>query len=56
MVNLLILIGALLVAFRIVGPFLRVVISLLMGLLGLTIFIALVIVLFVAMMTHGAFI
>ena len=56
MVNLLILAGALLVAFRMTAPVLRMVIKLVAKLIGLTLFIAVVILCFIALLTHGAFI
>jgi hypothetical protein len=56
MANLLIIIGALLVALRMMGPFLRIVISLLAKLVAFVFLIAVVIVLLVAVFSHGMFI
>jgi hypothetical protein len=56
MMNLLILIGAVVVAFRILGPLLRIVISLLAKLISFAFLIALFIILLVALLSHGMFI
>ena len=55
MVNLLILIGAVLMAFRILGPLLRIIMSLLAKLISFAFLIALSIVLLVALLSHGMF-
>lgn len=56
MMNLLILMGAVVVAFRILGPLLRIVISLLAKLVSFGFLIALFIILLVALLSHGMFI
>lgn len=56
MANLLIMAGALLVAFRMIAPVLRVAIKVVAKLIGLTLFTAVVILCLVAILTHGAFI
>jgi uncharacterized membrane protein SirB2 len=56
MANLLILAGALLVAFRMIAPVLRTAIRLVAKLIGLALFIAVAILCFIALLTHGAFI
>jgi hypothetical protein len=53
MINLLILVAATLMAFRVLGPFLRIVISLLAKLIALAFLIALGLILLVALLTHG---
>ena len=56
MINLLILIGAVLMAFRILGPLLRIIMSLLAKLISFAFLIALSIILLVALLSHGMFI
>jgi hypothetical protein len=56
MINLLILIGAVLIATRLVGPLLRVAIRLLVSLIGAILVMALVIVVLVGVLTHGTLI
>jgi hypothetical protein len=56
MINLLILIGAVLTAFRILGPLLRIIMSLLTKLISFAFLIALSIILLVALLSHGRFI
>lgn len=56
MANLLILAGALLVAFRMTAPVLRMAIRLVAKLIGLTLFTAVTILCVIALLTHGAFI
>jgi hypothetical protein len=56
MINLLILIGAMFVALRVIGPFLRIVISMLAVLVAVAFLITLVIILLVALLTHGMYI
>ena len=56
MINLLILIGAVLMAFRILGPLLRIIISLLAKLISFAFLIALSIIVLVALLSHGTFI
>ena len=56
MINLLILIGAVLMAFRILGPLLRIIMSLLAKLISFAFLIALSIILLVALLSHGRFI
>ena len=55
MSNLLILIGAVLVAFRILGPLLRIIMSLLAKLISFAFLIALSIIVLVALLSHGTF-
>lgn len=54
--NLLIIIGALLVGFRMMGPFIRIVTDLLAKFVTSAFLIAAVIILFVAVLSHGRFI
>jgi hypothetical protein len=56
MANLLILAGALLVAFRMIVPVLRVAIRLVAKLIALTLFITVAILCLIAFLTHGTFI
>jgi hypothetical protein len=56
MADLLILIGAILIAVRMTSPLLRIVISLLRKLVGFTLFIVVAILLVIALLTHGMFI
>ena len=56
MSHLLIIIGAVLVAFRILGPLLRVIMSLLAKLISFVFLIALSIIVVVALVSHGMFI
>lgn len=56
MINLLILIGAVLMAFRILGPLLRIIMSLLAKLISFAFLIALSIIVLVALLSHGMFI
>jgi hypothetical protein len=56
MINLLILIGAIVLAFRILGPLLRIVMSLLAKLITFGFLIALSMILLVALLSHGLFI
>jgi hypothetical protein len=56
MMNLLIVIAALLLALRLMGPLLRIALHLLLKLLSFTFFIAVVLVLLVAVLSHGRFI
>ena len=56
MINLLILIGAVLMAFRILGPLLRIIMSLLAKLISFAFLIALSIIVLVALLSHGTFI
>ena len=55
MSNLLIVIGAVLVAFRILGPLLRIIMSLLAKLISFAFLIALSIIVLVALVSHGTF-
>jgi len=55
LINLVILIAAVLVAFRILGPLLRIIMSLLAKLISSAFLIALSIVLLVALLSHGRF-
>jgi hypothetical protein len=54
--NLLIIAGALLAAFRMTAPVLRVAIRMVETLIGLTLLIAVAILFVIALLTHGAFI
>jgi len=56
MINLLILIGAVLLAFRILGPLLRIIMSLLAKLISFAFLIAVAIIVLVALLSHGRFI
>jgi len=56
MINLLILIGAVLMAFRILGPLLRIIMSLLAKLISFAFLITVSIILLVALLSHGRFI
>ncbi len=56
MINLLVLIVAVLVGLRIVGPFLRFVISLLFKLISFAFLIALAIIVLVGLLSYGKFI
>jgi hypothetical protein len=56
MVNLLILVGAMIAALRVISPLLRIAIRMLAKLLGFVFFIAAAILLVIAVVTHGAFI
>jgi hypothetical protein len=56
MINLLVLIAAIVVGFRIVGPFLRFVIGILFKLISFAFLIALVIIVLVGLLSHGMFI
>ena len=56
MINLMILAAALLVALRMLGPVLRIAVRLVVKLIGLTLFVAVVILCLVALLTHGMFI
>lgn len=51
-----ILAGVLLVALRMLGPVLRVAIWLMVKLIGLTLFVAVLVLCLIALLTHGAFI
>lgn len=56
MINLLILIGAVLMSFRILGPLLRIIMSLLAKLTSFAFLITLSIIVLVALLSHGRFI
>ena len=56
MINLLVLIAAVFVGFRIVGPFLRFVIAVLFKLISTAFLIALVVIVLVGLLSHGMFI
>jgi len=56
MVNLLIIIGAMIAAFRMISPLLRIAIKLFAKLVSFGFFIAAAILLAVAILTHGVFI
>jgi hypothetical protein len=56
MMNLLIVIAAMVLAFRLMGPLLRIALHLLVKLLSFTFFIAVAIIVMVAVLTHGHFI
>lgn len=56
MINLMILAGALLVALRMLTPVLRIAVKLVVKLIGLTLFVAVIILCLVALLTHGMFI
>jgi hypothetical protein len=56
MMNLLIVIAAMVVALRLMGPLLRIALHLLLKLLSFTFFIAVAIVVLVAVLSHGRFI
>ncbi|HWG16083.1 MAG TPA: hypothetical protein VG268_22680 [Streptosporangiaceae bacterium] len=56
MMNLLIVIAAMVVALRLMGPLLRIALHLLLKLLSCTFFIAVAIVVLVAVLSHGRFI
>lgn len=56
MVNLLILIAAVIAALRMTAPLLRIALRLVMKLVSFTLFIAVAILVVVALLTHGAFI
>lgn len=56
MINLMILAGALLVALRMLTPVLRIAVKLVVKLIGLTLFVAVIILCLVALLTHGVFI
>ena len=53
MMNLLIVIAALLLALRLMGPLLRIALHLLLKLLSFTFFIAVVLILLAAVLSHG---
>ena len=53
MINLLILVGAVLMAGRLMRPLLRVAIALLVSVLGAILVVALAIILLVGVLTHG---
>jgi len=55
-INLMILAGALLVAVRMLTPVLRIAVKLVVKLIGLTLFVAVIILCLVALLTHGVFI
>jgi len=55
-INLMILAGALLMAVRMLTPVLRIAVRLMVKLIGLTLFVAVIILCLVALLTHGAFI
>jgi hypothetical protein len=54
--NLLILVGSMIVASRMVWPLLRIAISMMVKLVGFAFFIAMALLLAIAILTHGAFI
>jgi hypothetical protein len=54
MINLLLLAGAVIMAVRILSPWLRMAITVVMHLIGLTFFIAVVILVAIAFLTRGA--
>jgi hypothetical protein len=56
MINLLVLVGAVLIASRLIGPALRVVIGLLIRLIGAVLVVALAIIVLVGVLTHGTLI
>jgi hypothetical protein len=56
MINLMILIGAIIVAFRMIMPLLRMAIAMLAKLISFGFFLAVGLLLFVAILSHGAFI
>ena len=56
MVNLLIFIAAVIAAFRMTAPLLLIVLRLVTKLISFTLFIAVAILVVVALLTHGAFI
>jgi hypothetical protein len=56
MINLVIFIGAIIIAFRIIGPLLRLAISMLAKIISFAFFITMGILLFVAVLSHGALI
>lgn len=56
MINLLILMGAVLVALRMIAPLLRIAINVLAKVISFTFFMALLIILILAILTHGVFI
>jgi hypothetical protein len=53
MINLLIIIGAILFAFRMIRPLLRIAISMLVKLVGFGFLIAMAIILVIALLSHG---
>jgi hypothetical protein len=56
MMNVLIVIAALVLALRLMGPLLRIALHLLLKLLSFTFFIAVAIIVLVAVLSHGMFI
>jgi hypothetical protein len=56
MVNLLVIVGAVLIAGRLIGPALRAVIRLLVSLIGAIFVVALAIIVLVGVLTHGTLI
>jgi hypothetical protein len=56
MINLVIFIGAIIIAFRMMRPLLRLAISMLAKIISFAFFIAMGILLFVAVLSHGALI
>jgi hypothetical protein len=56
MMNLLIIFAAMALALRLMGPLLRIALHLLLKLLSFTFFIAVAIILLVAVLSHGTFI
>ena len=56
MIDLLILIGAVLMAFQILGPLVRIIMGLLSKLISFSFLIAMSILLLVALLSHGRFI
>jgi hypothetical protein len=56
MMNLLIVVAAIILALRLMGPLLRIALHLLLKLLSFTFFIAVAIIVLVAVLTHGQFI
>ena len=56
MINVLIVIGAMLIGLRMIGPFLRIAISLIAKSFGAAFITALMILLFVLVLSHGRFI
>lgn len=56
MINVLIVIGAVLIGFRMIGPFLRIAISLIFKSFGAAFLVALMIILLVEALSHGRFI
>lgn len=55
MINLLLLAGAMIAALRILSPWLRIAIMVVMKLVGFAFFIVVAILVAIALLTHGAF-